>query len=191
MKVLNFYRDKAETFKCTAQIEGARIEESFVRLCLEFEGGNNLYFNGNLRADGTITVQVPALKEIREEKGIAKLEIIADSVYFKPLETEFSLTEAIKVTIQDLEIEEKVMETAKPKVSIKFNDEPVKVLPKQTKPQPENDYDEDIDIQGIETTILDVSKEKPIKSEVQKLKDEEQNKETFLTFDNFFKKIKK
>lgn len=122
-KTLTFYRDKTEVFKCSAQIEGAKIEESFVRLCLEFENGRNMYFNGNLRADGTITVSVPALKEVKEDKGIAKLEVIADSVYFRPFEDEFNLTEAVKVTIQEPEVESEIIENKKTKITVKFDDD--------------------------------------------------------------------
>jgi hypothetical protein len=127
-KELTFYKDKGEIFKCTALIEGAEAKDSTVRLCLEFSDHKNMYFNGSINSKGEININVPALRGMNLNEGKAILEIIADSIYFKPFESTFKIKEAVKVIIADTEHlnEERVVhedQENKPRVSVVFSND--------------------------------------------------------------------
>jgi len=81
---MKFYKDKGEKFTCDLDIEGASINESKVRLVLEFDKDKTYLFNGTIKGDGLCEVSIPPLKDISSSKGKAILEVIAESTYFTP-----------------------------------------------------------------------------------------------------------
>lgn len=118
-----FYTDKGKTFECQIQVEGADINETTARLVLMFENKRNLIFFGDVNADGTCEIKVPALKELKESKGTAVLEVISESTFFEPWESEFELKTSKKVTVEVKSsnakpLRENKTKDEKPKVSV-------------------------------------------------------------------------
>lgn len=118
MSKLNFFKDKGGNFKCQVLIEGANIDESFVRLCLEFDNNINLYFNGKIGRDGMASIPVPALKFIDSSNGKATVEVVAEGTYFQAYERKFEVTTKLSVKVNEIEQQNDdfVTEETKPKV---------------------------------------------------------------------------
>lgn len=138
MKHLTLYNDANEKFKYKLTLEGAKIEDTSSRLCLEFDSGENIYFKGKLDQAGNCIVNIKALKHF-EGKGNAKIEVIADKTYFTIHEMPFEVKKKVDVKFEsvnndfDLEIENE-----EPKVGISFERvterENVKETPKIKEP---------------------------------------------------------
>lgn len=98
------HKNKSEVFKCNLKVDGADIDDTVVRLCLEFEDNKNMFFYGKLNNDGTCSITIPKLQEIDSKEGKLTIEAIADSVYFKLYETEVDLRNSIEVEFVKPEI---------------------------------------------------------------------------------------
>lgn len=117
MNKLNFFKDKGGNFKCQVLIEGANIDESFARLCLEFDNNINLYFNGKIAKDGMVSIPIPALKFIDSSNGKATVEVVAEGTYFQAYERQFEVTTKLSVKVNEIEQNDDfVIENKKPKV---------------------------------------------------------------------------
>lgn len=120
-QTLKFYRDKKETIKCELQVEGASLKNTSVKLCLEFKDGYNLYFNGKINEAGLASIEIPALRDIEESEGLAKIEVLAEGTLIVPVEYDFILTEKVKVSMSNQEtLIEESNEPDIPKISFKF-----------------------------------------------------------------------
>lgn len=100
MDKLTIYKNKPEIFKCELQIEGALLENTVVKLCLEFEDNKNLYFYGELDKDGVCSIPVPKLTEVSKNKCKMLIEAIADDIYFKVYEAEVDLKNSVDVKMK-------------------------------------------------------------------------------------------
>jgi len=122
MNNLILYSDASEKFKYKLTLEGAKIEETTSRLCLEFDSGENVYFKGKIDQNGNCVVNITALKHF-EGCGKAKIEVIAEKNYFTIHEMPFEVKKKIDVKFEsnkndnyDIEVEEK-----KPVIGITFD----------------------------------------------------------------------
>lgn len=114
-----FFTDKSKVFECNLSIDGAALNETKARLILEFPNNRNLMFHGKISANGKCEILVPALKELKESKGNAILEVIAESTYFESWKDKFELKTDKKVQIEVVETEKPIMvEEVKPIVSV-------------------------------------------------------------------------
>lgn len=175
MKGLTLYNDANEKFKYKLTLEGARMEETFSRLCLEFDSGENIYFKGKLDQYGNCIVDIKALKNF-EGGGKAKIEVIAENTFFTIHEMPFEVKKKINVKLNKIEESfiEEMEEEAKPIVGIIF--EPVEGGDKTFEFVNESNESEPEDSDSLETkdiSIEDFMKEKikmPEKSETKKSK---------------------
>jgi len=125
-----FYTDKEKIFECNVNVDGASLNETKVRLLLEFTDNTNLLFHGKIGEYGKCKILVPALKEMRHGKGKAKLEVIAESTYFESWDDDFEVETEKKVTVEVVEKEKDVIsETVKPRVAVMMTE--VKEEPKK------------------------------------------------------------
>ena len=115
------YTDKLNKFSCSIQVEGTSFANSKVRLVIESEGMNYL-FNGKIHDTGVCDVSIPKVKNFLSEnsKGLMRLEVIADDVYFEPWSSDFQVLTDKKVTIESA-VNETIVD--KPNVRV-FVDEP-------------------------------------------------------------------
>ena len=95
------FTDKAETFECNIQLEGASLRNSQARLVVETKD-ITLMFQGEIDASGTCKIPIKRLKGLLDEsaRGTIKLEVIADDTYFMPWDSEFQVETARKVTVE-------------------------------------------------------------------------------------------
>lgn len=121
MNSLQIYTDKSENFKFQLTLEGADISNTFSRLCLEFDDGQNIYFKGKLDNTGLCTVKIPAMKGF-QGSGNAKIEVVAESTYFPIHEMRFNIEKKLEVTCENIRIEETETPISKPKINIIFED---------------------------------------------------------------------
>jgi hypothetical protein len=126
------YTDKLNKFSCNIQVEGTSFANSKVRLIIESEGMSYL-FNGNIHNTGVCDVSIPKVKNFLSEssKGLMRLEVIADDVYFEPWSSDFYVLADKKVTIESA-VNETTIEKPKVKVVV---EEPMQQEPliKETK----------------------------------------------------------
>lgn len=126
------YTDKANKFNCDIEIEGTSLAKSKVRLVVETNDISYM-FNGSIENNGTCEVVIPKTKHFLPEgvKGVMRLEVIADDVYFEPWTSDFEVKTNKKVNVVVAEqVEEKP--TMKVRVNENFDNEPiVKSKPKQ------------------------------------------------------------
>ena len=117
--------DKAKLFECDIKIEGASLDQSEVRLCLEAENFN-LIFKGEINRNGDVKIPIRKLKGILKEDFIGKisLEVIAEDTLFVPWESEYqtSLSKKVEVSFNEVLKESKIVE-AKPKMSFILKEE--------------------------------------------------------------------
>jgi hypothetical protein len=107
--IYNLYTDKPNKFNCNIEIEGTSLSKSKVRLVIESEDMTYL-FNGRIENNGICEVSIPKTKHFLSEgsKGLMRLEVIADDVYFEPWSSEFNVKTNKKVNVVVSEqIEEK------------------------------------------------------------------------------------
>lgn len=118
-----FYSDVSENLKYNLELEGANLKNTWTRLCLEFESGKNLYFQGTINEYGQVNVKLPIFAEENGQKGKLKIEVVADNTFFELYNTEFEIKKKINVGIKEslvtLERSEEI-ESVKPKVSLSF-----------------------------------------------------------------------
>lgn len=113
-----FYKDKKRVFECNITVEGADIDNTSARLIMEFDS-QTLLFKGSVDSDGKCSIEIPALKNIKEEKGKATLEVISDSQLFEAWESDFILKESKTVKVEMVTpkqaiVENKIKVTAQP-----------------------------------------------------------------------------
>jgi len=109
------YTDKQETFECKIFLEGASLKKATARVLIENDD-INLVFNGSIDKDGNCKVPIKKLKGLFEEeqKGLMKLEVIAEDVYFKPWESDFIIETSNKIKVK---VKEQKIST-KPKIMV-------------------------------------------------------------------------
>jgi hypothetical protein len=101
---MKLYKDKVETFQCELEIEGASNDNSQVRMVLEFDDGTNQLWKGTLNESGDVKVKIPALKNISAKGGKATLEVIAESTFFTPWESDFEIEQSKTVSIKEVRL---------------------------------------------------------------------------------------
>jgi len=93
------FRDKQELFECELQIEGARKDETVVRMIVETEDWT-LVFPGKFR-NGKCEVPIKKLSILDEgSKGIMKLEVIVEDTVFTPWEENFIVKNSKNVKVK-------------------------------------------------------------------------------------------
>lgn len=94
------YRDKDETFECKISVEGTSLVNSSVRLMLETDAWNLVFF-GKIYKDGRCVVPLKKMSVFPEGLvGKARLEVIIDEMMFIPWEETFIVEGAKKVTVE-------------------------------------------------------------------------------------------
>jgi len=96
------FRDKAETFECKISIEGANPQNSSVRLVLDSNEWN-LIFYGRIDQNGRCVIPLKKISILSEKcRGEIRLEVIADETLFVPWKEEFVVFPSKKVTVEVL-----------------------------------------------------------------------------------------
>jgi hypothetical protein len=94
------YADKAETFSCEIELEGANLKDTEVRLVLESDNWN-LMFQGEIDINGKVTIPIRKLNIFEEgTKGKIKMEVIAEGTVFTPWEDDFEVKMSKKVMVK-------------------------------------------------------------------------------------------
>lgn len=94
------YADKAETFSCDIELEGANLKDTEVRLVLESDNWN-LMFPGEIDRNGKVTIPIRKLNIFEEgTKGKIKMEVIAEGTVFTPWEDDFEVKMSKKVMVK-------------------------------------------------------------------------------------------
>jgi hypothetical protein len=95
------YTDKLNKFQCSIQVEGTSLEKSQARVILEINDEMAYLFKGKIFENGVCEFELPKLKGILNEgdKGLLKLEVIADDVHFEPWNSEFVVGADKKVNV--------------------------------------------------------------------------------------------
>jgi hypothetical protein len=117
----NLYTDKPNKFNCNIEIEGTSLSKSKVRLVIESEDMTYL-FNGRIENNGVCEVNIPKTKHFLSEgsKGLMRLEVIADDVYFEPWSSEFNVKTNKKVNVV---VSEQIEEKPKLRVQVMEQEE--------------------------------------------------------------------
>ena len=109
------FNDKAETFSCEIELEGANLKDTQVRLVLESDNWN-LMFPGEIDRYGKVTIPIKKLNLFEEGVlGVIKMEVIAEGTVFVPWEDNFEVKASKKVMVKFNENKS----TPKPKVPLK------------------------------------------------------------------------
>jgi TusA-related sulfurtransferase len=92
--------DKSELFEATVNIEGADSSTAKCRLVVEAKGMSFL-FSGTLNGSNC-EIPIKKLKNYIQEgdRGMLRLEVIADDTYFSPWQSEFVANVSRKVTAE-------------------------------------------------------------------------------------------
>jgi hypothetical protein len=111
----NLFTDKPNKFNCNIEIEGTSLAKSKVRLVIETDEMSYM-FNGNIENTGICEVNIPKTKNFLSEntKGVMRLEVIADDVYFEPWSSDFNVKTTKKVNI----VVSEQIEDEKPKLKV-------------------------------------------------------------------------
>lgn len=120
--IYNLYTDKPNKFNCNIEIEGTSLSKSKVRIVVESDNMTYL-FNGKIENNGICEVNIPKTKNFLTEgsKGLMRLEVIADDVYFEPWSSEFTVKTNKKVNVM---VVEQVEEKPKLRVQVFEQEEP-------------------------------------------------------------------
>ena len=130
------YTDKSNKFSCNIQVDGTSLSNSKVRLVVESDDMNYM-FNGVIYENGVCEVTIPKTKNFLPEnkKGLMKLEVVADDVFFEPWTSEFVVetTKKVAVVVQEQEEQKPTVkvqmisqpETKKPVIERKVVDKPI------------------------------------------------------------------
>lgn len=104
------YTDKPNKFNCNVEIEGTSLSKSKVRLVIETDEMSYM-FNGRIENTGICEVNIPKTKHFLPEgtKGVMRLEVIADDVYFEPWSSDFGVktNKKVNVVVEEQSQEEK------------------------------------------------------------------------------------
>ena len=103
--ITTFFHDKSEKFSADLEIEGTTTSKTKIRMVLEFNDNKNRLYYGTIDKNGKVEVKIPALNDIEETKGNAILEVIADSTFFSPWESEFEIKTSKTVKIKEARFE--------------------------------------------------------------------------------------
>jgi hypothetical protein len=116
------FNDKAETFSCEIELEGANLKDTQVRLVLESDNWN-LMFPGEIDRNGKVTIPIRKLNILEEGlKGTIKMEVIAEGTVFIPWEDDFEVKMSKKVMVKFNENKStKPKVPLKPAVKVNFN----------------------------------------------------------------------
>jgi hypothetical protein len=122
------YTDKVNKFSCTVQVDGASLANSKVRLVVESDGINYM-FDGIIYEGGNCEVTIPKTKNFLPEnsRGIVKLEVIADDVFFQPWSSEYLVETNKKIAVV---VQEQVDD--KPKITVEVANQVQKPVVKET-----------------------------------------------------------
>lgn len=105
------YTDKSNKFQCTVEVQGTSLSNSQARIILEANDTVSYLFRGKLYENGVCEFDLPKLKNLLNEgdKGLLRLEIIADDVHFEPWNSQFNVVadKKINVVVQEQIIAEK------------------------------------------------------------------------------------
>ena len=105
------YTDKVNKFQCSIQVEGTSLEKSQARVILEINDEMAYLFKGKIFENGVCEFELPKLKGILNEgdKGLLKLEVIADDVHFEPWNSEFVVgaDKKVNVVVQEQAVSDK------------------------------------------------------------------------------------
>ena len=95
------FTDKTELFECDINISGASLSKTSARLVVETPE-LTLLFKGEVDSKGKCVVPIKKLRGLIDEssQGSIKLEVIAEDTYFIPWESEFSVEQSKKVTVE-------------------------------------------------------------------------------------------
>lgn len=107
-----FYSDKNKLFEFNVAIEGASINDTKVRLVLNTDDKNYLYY-GTINENGKCSIDIPPLKDIKSTKGNVILEVISESTFFEPWTSEVEIKKSKSVVV------EMINNTTKPKLENK------------------------------------------------------------------------
>jgi len=119
------FKDKSVDFSCDITLEGAKLEDTEVRLILESDDWN-IMFKGETSKDGKCIIPIKKMIIFQEGKiGDIKLEVIADGSVFTPWEDKFivKLSKKVEVKIHETKRSNpslpKLKESARVKVNVK------------------------------------------------------------------------
>ena len=104
MSVITFYKDKSDVFRCDVAIDGASLNESKIRLVLEFDNGKSYLFKGKVSSDGKVEIPVPKMNEENDSGGNATLEVIAENTFFEPWSGNFKLKSRKAVQVEGVSV---------------------------------------------------------------------------------------
>jgi hypothetical protein len=124
------YTDKSNKFQCTVEVQGTSLSNSQARIILEANDTVSYLFRGKLYENGVCEFDLPKLKNLLNEgdKGLLRLEIIADDVHFEPWNSQFNVVadKKINVVVQEQIIAEKPKIVMNEISLTRIEDEPVK-----------------------------------------------------------------
>jgi len=104
MANLKFYKDEQSSFECDVKIEGASYDQSKARLVLYFSDRTLMFESDTI--GGKVSITIPPLSEIEDERGEAVLEVIADSTYFDAWRAPILLGFKKLVTVKEVVLSE-------------------------------------------------------------------------------------
>lgn len=193
MDNLILYSDSKENLKYNLSIMGCTLTDTTTKLCLEFNNGYNLYFNGNIDGNGDCVVDIDELKDF-EGKGHAKIEVVAENTLFVIHEMPFEVKKKIDVKVNEnsengFELEVKDKEVL---VDIKFQEEKIEEnVQEQVEEKIEEQVEEQVE-EKIEEQFEEKIEEK-IEENVQEDKqilgkNEEEEHLDIVRYSDFFKK---
>jgi len=103
MESENYYplfKDKSETFSCDVSVEGAKIDQTEVRLIIESSDWT-LMFPGEVDRSGKCNIPIKKLGILNEGSvGKIRLEVIAEGTVFIPWEDDFKVKMSKKVSVR-------------------------------------------------------------------------------------------
>ena len=102
--MITFYKDVSDVFRCDVSIEGASLNESKIRLVLEFDNGKTYLFKGKVSSDGKVEIPVPKINEESDSGGNATLEVIAENTFFEPWTGNFKLKSRKAVQVEGVSV---------------------------------------------------------------------------------------
>jgi hypothetical protein len=114
------YADKAETFSCEIELEGANLKDTQIRLVIESDNWN-LMFPGEIDRNGKVSIPIKKLNILEEgTRGKIKMEVIAEGTVFTPWEDDFEIKLSKKVMVKFNENKQSKQMIKKPGVKVNF-----------------------------------------------------------------------
>ena len=95
------YTDKKEIFECKITLEGASLKDATSRMVVNTPD-LKLMFEGTIDNQGNCKVPIRKLRGLlgENDKGIIKLEVIAEDTYFLPWESDFIVNTSKKIKVE-------------------------------------------------------------------------------------------